>query len=62
MCPTNRCSFQLKRVKLGLSELNAGQFLVVHGMPGSGKSVLAAEAVRDPDITMTVRGFFFMCA
>ena len=29
-----------------------GEFLAIHGMPGSGKSVLAAEAIRDPEITL----------
>ena len=46
---------QLKRIKFGLSELDAGKFLVLHGMPGSGKTVLAAEAIRDPEITLRVR-------
>lgn len=45
---------QLKTVKQLLARLESGQFLVVHGMPGSGKSVMAAEAVRDPDITLYV--------
>ena len=31
---------------------DAGEFLAIHGMPGSGKSVLAAEAIRDPEITL----------
>ena len=38
--------FQLEAIKQGLSELSPGQFLTLHGMPGSGKSVLAAESVR----------------
>ena len=50
-------NFQLKRIKHGLSELDAGKFLVLHGMPGSGKTVLAAEAIRDPEITLRVRSF-----
>ncbi len=45
----------MKLLKDGLSQLEAGRFLVIHGMPGSGKSVLAAEAVRDPEITLTVK-------
>ncbi len=45
---------QLRKVKEGLCLLEPAQFLVVHGMPGSGKSVLAAEAVRDQDITLSV--------
>ena len=28
------------------------RFLVLHGMPGSGKSVLAAETVRDPGLAV----------
>ncbi|XP_023327782.1 apoptotic protease-activating factor 1 [Eurytemora carolleeae] len=39
-------------VKQGLMELGCGRFLVLHGMPGSGKSVLAAESVRDPAIAV----------
>lgn len=39
--------------------MESGQFLVVHGMPGSGKSVLAAEAVRDPSITLEVTNLIF---
>ena len=35
--------------------MDAGKFLVLHGMPGSGKTVLAAEAIRDPEITLRVR-------
>ena len=42
--------FQLEAIKQGLSELTPGQFLTLHGMPGSGKSVLAAESVRDKKI------------
>ena len=42
-------------VKQGLVSLDPGQFLVVHGMPGSGKSVLAAECVHDMDITLNVK-------
>ena len=37
---------QLEAIKHGLSELVPGRFLTLHGMPGSGKSVLAAESVR----------------
>jgi apoptotic protease-activating factor len=40
-------------LKESLKSLESGQFLVIHGMPGSGKSVLAAEAVRDPNITLS---------
>ena len=29
-----------------------GQFVVLHGMAGAGKSVLAAESLRDLDIVM----------
>ena len=46
-------------MKQGLGRLESGQFLVIHGMPGSGKSVLAAEAARDPDITLNVRQKIF---
>ena len=43
---------QLAAIKEGLSELKPGKFLTLHGMPGSGKSVLAAESVRDPRVTL----------
>ena len=43
---------QLKAIKEGLSNLETGKFLALHGMPGSGKSVLAAESIRDPQITL----------
>ncbi len=46
--------FQISEVKDGLTRLQPGQFLVMHGMPGSGKSVLAAEAIKDPEITLRV--------
>ena len=35
-----------------MSNLETGKFLTLHGMPGSGKSVLAAESIRDPQITL----------
>ena len=44
--------FQLDAIKEGLSDLCPGRFLTLHGMPGSGKSVLAAESVRDPKVTL----------
>ena len=44
--------FQLAAIKEGLSGLKPGKFLTLHGMPGSGKSVLAAESVRDPRVTL----------
>ena len=28
------------------------RFLVLHGMPGSGKTVMAAETVRDPHLAI----------
>ncbi len=43
---------KLKAVKEGLSSLMPNQFLTIHGMTGSGKSVLAAESIRDPEITL----------
>ena len=46
---------QLNQIKEKLQCLDSGHFVVIHGMPGSGKSVLAAEAVRDPEITLKVR-------
>ena len=43
---------ELDRIKEGLASLTSGRFLAVHGMPGSGKSVLAADSVRDPSLTL----------
>ena len=43
---------EMDAVKEGLANLDNGQFLAIHGMPGSGKSVLAAEVLRDPEITL----------
>ncbi len=31
-----------------------GQFVVIHGMAGAGKSVLAAETLRDMDIVKNI--------
>ncbi|XP_059079128.1 apoptotic protease-activating factor 1-like [Tigriopus californicus] len=39
-------------LKEKLESLKPGNFLVLHGTPGSGKSVLAAEALRDPAISL----------
>lgn len=30
--------------------MDQGQFVVIHGMAGAGKSVLAAESIRDIDL------------
>ena len=46
--------FQLTAIKDSLKLLEPGHFLALHGMPVAGKSVLAAEAVRDADITLQV--------
>ena len=43
---------EMDAVREGLANLEHGQFLAIHGMPGSGKSVLAAEVLRDPEITL----------
>lgn len=40
-------------LKEKLGALKPGNFLVLHGTPGSGKSVLAAEALRDPTVSLT---------
>jgi KaiC/GvpD/RAD55 family RecA-like ATPase len=45
----------MKELKREVASLEPGQFLAIHGMPGSGKTVLAAEVVHDPEITLTVR-------
>ena len=42
----------LMTIKNTLKALEPGNFVALHGMPVAGKSVLAAEAVRDPDITL----------
>ena len=42
----------MKYLKESLSQLDNGEFLAIHGMAGTGKSVLAAEALRDPDVTL----------
>lgn len=43
---------RVKQVKQLLNKLDRGSFVAIHGMPGSGKSVLAAESLRDPDLTL----------
>ena len=43
---------ELQAVRAGLAQLQPNRFLTLHGMPGSGKSVLAAESVRDPQLTL----------
>ena len=35
-----------------MATLDNGEFLAIHGMAGSGKSVLGAEVLRDPEITL----------
>ena len=37
-----------------MKSLELGHYVALHGMPVAGKSVLAAEAVRDPEITLQV--------
>lgn len=39
--------FQLHDIKRELRNLHRGRYVVLHGMTGSGKSVLAISAVRD---------------
>ena len=46
------------KIKENLSQLAQDHFLVLHGMGGCGKSVLAAEVVRDPKITLQVRIYY----
>ena len=43
---------ELQQVKECLTNLDNGEFIALHGMAGSGKSVLAAEVLRDPEITL----------
>jgi len=43
---------ELSWIKTALCNLQQHSFLAIHGMPGSGKSVLAAHSVRDPEITL----------
>lgn len=33
-----------------LRKLKNGEFIIIHGMAGAGKSVLATQAVRDSDL------------
>ena len=42
----------LQRIKDHLCKLEPGDFLTLHGMPVSGKLVLASEALRDPEVTL----------
>ena len=37
-----------------MTALEPGNFVALHGMPVAGKSTLAADAVRDPEITLQV--------
>ena len=37
-----------------MTSLEPGHYVALHGMPVAGKSVLAAEAVRDPNIALQV--------
>ncbi len=43
-------TLQLNHIRQCLRQMVMGQFIVLHGMAGTGKSVLAAEAVRDVDL------------
>lgn len=36
--------------------MTQGQFVVIHGMAGAGKSVLAAESMRDTDLMVSTFG------
>ena len=42
----------MKDVRDILAALDNGEFLAIHGMAGSGKTLLAAEVLRDPEITL----------
>ena len=41
---------QISQIRQCLKEMSSGQFVVLHGMAGAGKSVLASESVRNVDI------------
>ena len=41
---------QISQLRQCLKEMSPGQFVVLHGMAGSGKSVLASESVRSIEI------------
>ena len=43
---------QVDQIRDCLKNMEHGQFVVLHGMAGAGKSVLAAESLRDLDIVM----------
>ena len=45
-----------------MKSLEPGHYVALHGMPVAGKSVLAAEAVRDPEITLQVSIFMHLNA
>ncbi|XP_074651809.1 apoptotic protease-activating factor 1-like [Tubulanus polymorphus] len=51
----------IRRIHAGLSEIvdDSGGWVVVHGMGGSGKSVLAADSVRDATILSQFPGGVF---
>lgn len=41
---------QISQIRQCLKEMSPGQYVVLHGMAGAGKSVLASESVRNVDI------------
>ena len=43
---------EIQELKEGLSNLDNGEFLAIHGGAGSGKSVLGAEVLRNTEITL----------
>jgi len=43
---------QISEIRRCLKEISPGHFVVLNGMAGAGKSVLAAESVRDADLVL----------
>jgi DNA replication protein DnaC len=46
-------SIKLEQVREGLRKLERNRFLVIVGMAGCGKSVLATQAVNDSSLVMS---------
>lgn len=45
---------QVAQIRECLRGMSQGQFVVIHGMAGAGKSVLAAESLRDIDLMVNI--------
>lgn len=47
---------KVSQIRECLKAMTQGQFVVIHGMAGAGKSVLAAESMRDTDLMVSTFG------